>query len=247
MTLHTVDTGAGTPLVWVHAFPTSSAIFAGQTSIPGVRHLVPDLPGFGQSPSAGAEATMDSYARAVLAVLDERGIDQALFAGSSMGGYICLAIARLAKKRMSRLILIDTREGADSPDGRKGRFELIEKVKQQGVSAAADAMLPKLLMKNAPQPLVDKVRKIIETSTPEGIIAALRAMADRPDSAPLLPTLQMPVLVIAGEHDTITPPSDAERMSRALPNAKLVIIKDAAHLSNVEKPKEFNAAVAAFL
>ncbi|HJQ38172.1 MAG TPA: alpha/beta fold hydrolase, partial [Thermoanaerobaculia bacterium] len=81
------------------------------------------------------------------------------------------------------------------------------------------------------------------SSSSEGVIAALRAMANRPDSSALLPTLRVPTLVVVGEEDAITPPADAERMAKAIPNATLVRIPNAAHLSNYEQADVFNAAV----
>ncbi len=117
---------------------------------------------------------MDDYARHVLATAPER----AIFAGLSMGGYVCFAIARLAPERVGGLILIDTRETADTDEGRKGRFESIEKVKQHGVQAVVDAMLPKMVKA---EQYKARVREIMMSSSQEGVIAALRAMANRPD------------------------------------------------------------------
>src|SRR5687768_9642865 len=92
-------------IVWIHGFPLSSAMFEKQRSIDGVRHVMPDLPGFGRTPPPQKAMSMDDYARFVL-----EGVDKATFAGFSMGGYIALAIARIAPERMEGLILIDTRE-----------------------------------------------------------------------------------------------------------------------------------------
>lgn len=236
------DEGGGPPLVWIHGFPLSSRVFQEQRAIAGARHIVPDLPGFGRTPPAPIES-IDDYAREVLALLDQLSIERAIFAGLSMGGYICFAIARMALARMDGLILIDTKETADTPEARRGRYETIEKVKEKGVSVVVDSMLPKMLTPAAPAGLVDAVRTMMSGSSPEGVIAALRAMAERPDSK--LP--DVPTLIAVGARDAITPPSDAERMAKALERATLVTIPAAAHLSNMEKPHEFNEAVERFL
>jgi 3-oxoadipate enol-lactonase len=222
-------------IVWIHGFPLSSAVFERQRELGGVFF---DLPGFGGEP-ASAIATIDDYARFVL----DRAPEQATFAGLSMGGYICFAIARLAPERMNGLILIDTRETADTDEARKGRYDTIAKVEAQGVSVVVDSMLPKMLSPDAPPSDRDRVREIMSSSSKEGVTAALRAMAERPDSSDLLANIAVPALIVVGEEDSITPPSDAERMARAIPNAKLVRIPRAAHLSNFEKAAEFNAAV----
>lgn len=239
--LNVTDVGEGTPVVWVHGFPLAASIFEQQLAIRGVRHVMPDLPGFGQSrPDGGGALTIDDYARMMLDLLDHRGIDRAVFAGLSMGGYVCLAVARMAPERLRGLILIDTRETADTEEARKGRFDSIAKVEQHGVAAVADAMLPKMVTSEALKPAV---RAIMMSASPEFVKAALRAIAKRPDSSSLLPGISVPTTVIVGEEDTITPPSDAERMAAAIPGARLVRIANAAHLSNYEQPEAFHAAL----
>ena len=229
-------------IVWIHGFPLSSAMFEKQRTIEGVRHVMPDLPGFGGTP-ARSSMSMDDYARFVLDSVD----GQATFAGFSMGGYIALAIARRAPERMDGLILIDTRETADTDEARKGRYDTIEKVRAQGITPVVDSMLPKMLSASAPQQMRDRVREIMNTSSPEGVMAALKAMAERPDSTKDLPNITVPTLIVVGAEDPITPPADAERMAAAIPNATLVKIAGAAHLANFEKAEELNAAVADFL
>ena len=218
-------------ILWIHGFPLTSRIFEKQRAIDGVEHVMPDLPPL---------ESMDDYARFAVAQLDARGIEKATFAGLSMGGYICFAALRLFPERISGLILIDTRESADTEEARKGRYDSIAKVEQQGVQAVVDAMLPKMVVSDALKP---EVREIMMSASPEFVKAALRAMASRPDSSSLLPSIEVPTLIIVGEHDTITPPSDAERMARAIPNARLVRIADAAHLSNYDQPEAVNAAI----
>lgn len=245
--LNVTDLGEGTPILWIHGFPLASSIYEHQLAIRRVRHVMPDLPGFGQSRPQGAEMSIDDYARMCIELLDHRGIDRAILAGLSMGGYICFAMARLAPERMRGLILIDTRETADTEEARKGRYESIEKVKKEGVAPIVESMLPKMLTSAAPADMVARVREIMSSSSPEGVIAALRAMATRPDSTPLLSKIQVPTLIIVGEEDTITPPSDSERMTAAISGSRLARIEGAAHLSNYEKAAEVNRAVATFV
>ena len=222
------------PILWLHGFPHTNAIFAKQLAITGVDHVMPELP---------ALESMDDYARFAVEQLDLRGIEKATFAGLSMGGYICFAALRLFPERVSGLILIDTRETADTDEGRKGRYEMIEKAEREGVAPIAEAMLPKMLTASAPPETKQFVRDVMTSTSREFVIAALKAMAARPDSSSLLPKIAVPTLVIVGEEDPITPPKDAERMANAIPNAKLVKIARAAHLPNVERADVFNSAV----
>jgi len=111
-------------ILWLHGFPLTNAIFAKQLAITGIEHVMPELPPL---------ESLDDYARFAVEQLDLRGIEKATFAGLSMGGYICFAALRLFPERVSGLILIDTRETADTDEGRKGRFEMIEKAEKEGV------------------------------------------------------------------------------------------------------------------
>ena len=231
-------------IVWIHGFPLSSQIFERQRAIAGVEHVMPDLPGFGNAPPPEGEPSMEGYARHVLAALDARGIDKAVFAGVSMGGYICFALLRIAPERVAGLILLDTRETADTEEARKGRFDSIAKVEKEGITPIVESMLPKMVASDAYR---EEVRAIMASSSPAGVMAALRAMADRPDSSGLLPGITVPTLIVVGEKDAITPSADAERMAQAIPNATLVRVSDAAHLANLEKADDVNRAVRAWL
>src|SRR5688572_18399576 len=102
-----------TPILWLHGFPLDARVFENQISLGG---LMPDLPGFGTALPPDRELAMDDYARFALDALDARGIERAIFAGLSMGGYICFAAARLAPERVGGLILIDTRATADTDE-----------------------------------------------------------------------------------------------------------------------------------
>lgn len=245
--LNVTDLGEGTPILWIHGFPLASTMYEPQLAIRGVRHVMPDLPGFGQSRPQGDDVSIDGYARLCIEILDQRGIDKAVIAGFSMGGYIAFGVARLAPHRMRGLILIDTRETADTDEARKGRYDSIEKVKKEGIDPVVEAMLPKMLTPAAPPEMRDRVREIMSSSSREGVIAALRAMATRPDSTPELAKIAVPTLILVGEQDKITPPTDAERMTAAIPGARLVRVDGAAHLANYEKAAEVNRAVGAFV
>ena len=238
------DDGSGFPIVWIHGFPLSAAVFAPQTRIQGYRHIRPDLRGFGATPPPEGEMTMVAYARDVIEVLDRTGIEHAVFAGVSMGGYIAMQILRDAPDRVAALLLLDTRETPDSEEGRAGRLKSAEDVAKNGTMNVIESMVPKMVVR---EPLRDVVRHIMQSATPAGVIAALRAMANRPDSTDTLRKTEVPALVIVGEHDTLTPVADAERMVSLMNRAELAPIANAAHLANFEAPAQVNDLVPAFL
>jgi 3-oxoadipate enol-lactonase len=234
-------------ILWIHGFPLSPAIWDDQKEIAGFEHVAPALPGMGGAPLPHDDLSIDDYARHVLGELDARGIERAVFAGVSMGGYIAFAALRIAPERIERLILIDTRETPDTTEARNGRFAMMGKVRTEGIAPVVESMLPKMLTPEAPEPMRQRVRTIMESASPAGVVTALRALANRPDASSQLRGIRVPTLVVAGEHDTITPPADAERMAAAIPGARLAILPKAAHLANVEQPEAFNDAVSRFL
>jgi 3-oxoadipate enol-lactonase len=238
-------------IVLVHAFPVGMRMWEPVTVPDGWRAVAPALPGFDgvDAPPAGS-TSLDDYARAVLAFMDELHIDHAVIGGVSMGGYVSFALWRLARPRWRGLVLADTRAGADSEQARAGRQKLLDVLKAQGSHGVAEEMLPKLLGETTrtrqPQ-LVDRVRRLIERQTGEGIAAAIVRLRDRPDSTPLLAEIRVPTLVLVGEEDGVTPPSESEQMHAQLEDAQLARIPEAGHLSCMENPAAFDAALARFL
>ena len=121
---------------------------------------------------------------------------------------------------------------------------------EEGAAGVAEQMLPKLLgaSTRASQPhVVSAVREMILTTSPAGIVRALRGMAARPAAFDLLEEIQCPTLVVVGAEDTLTPPTDSEALAKAIPGARLEVIPAAGHLSNLENPAAFNRALDAFL
>jgi pimeloyl-ACP methyl ester carboxylesterase len=246
--------GQGQPLVLLHAFPLDQRMW--QPQLAGLqdvcRLIVPDLPGFGGSPvSAAREPTVEGMAEVVAGLLDALAVRESIVLGGlSMGGYVALAFARLYPGRLRGLVLADTRTEPDDEAGKANRDRLIAGVAERGTGVVLEAMLPRLLgpATQAGQPeVVARVRQISSEQSAEGITAALRGLRDRPDTGAVLEGLPIPVLVIVGRDDGITPPAGAERMAQRARQGRLVILDGAGHLSNLEDPAGFNNAVRSFL
>jgi pimeloyl-ACP methyl ester carboxylesterase len=166
-----------------------------------------------------------------------------------MGGYILFAFYRRYAARVKGLILADTKAQADTEEGKTGRSQLAQIAYKKGPSAIADVMIPKLLSPATIQTnpdLVQQVRGMIEGNQISGIAGDLMAMAERPDSVPLLSQITCPTQIIVGELDQATPLSDAKLMADQIPRARLAIIPNAAHLTNLEQPEAFNQIVGSF-
>ena len=245
-----IEEGSGPAVVWIHGFPLCGELFREQLTIGGVRHIVPDLRGFGETRASRAQKSLDHHARDLFELLDELGIREAVFAGVSMGGYIAMAIARMNRERLRGLILIDTRETPDNDTAKAHRGELAQRVPREGAAIVIEEMLPKMLAPSAyhdREHLVSATRRIMERSSAEGVVAALQALADRPDSTATLQELAVPLLILVGSDDVITPPSDARRMAALVSGAEVVESADAGHLAVMEQPAAVNEAVENFL
>lgn len=240
-----LEAGHGWPVVLLHAFPVSSEMWRPQLDAApdNCRFIAPELH------SASGEG-IDGYARRVGALLDVLAIDTAAIGGLSMGGYVTFALYRLLPLRFSHMILADTRPQADTPDVRAGRESLRAVLADGGPSAVADVMLPRLLSERArrEQPdVVSAVRAMIASQPASALDTAISAMLDRPDSTPGLRGIQVPVLLVAGELDTVTPPEVAREMEQVIPRAHAAVIPGAGHLSSLERPGLFSRALNDFL
>ena len=243
-------------LVLIHAFPMNADMWEAQLDgVPdGWRYVAPDLRGFGRSdpgqPNGAGSVSMDDYARDILALLDHLHVDRAVVAGLSMGGYAAFALLRLAPQRVRGLVLANTRAEADGEDARNAREAMVDLLDRDGVSAVAEQMLPRLMGETTRVEragVQDRVRAIANANSAGGVRDAIRRMMARPDSSPLLRDITCPTLVIASDEDTVTPLPGARKMTQAIPGATLTVIPRAGHLSNMEQPGDFNAAVRRFL
>lgn len=256
-----------TPLLLIHGFPFSSAMWDGQLFVfPDRRTIVPNLRGFGGAdPYPGPpplrreradelhpqpSPSLDVYANDLIALLDQQGISRFIVGGLSMGGYIAFALLRRWPERIAGLILADTQPGADSQQARAKRAEGVEMVRTQGKAAFVESQLPRYFAPATHQhhpEIIAEVREMMLEASEEGIIFALLAMAARPDSSPMLRGISVPTLVLVGEQDVITPPAVAQAMAAQIPDAIIGVIPEAGHLSNMEQPELFNRYVATFL
>ena len=246
------DEGQGAPIVFLHAFPLNRTTWEPQVAGLADRYRVItiDLRGHGESDAPMWRYTLDQFAEDVKGLLDHLAISNATFVGLSMGGYILFALYRKYPTLIRALVLADTRATADVPEAKAARFSMAQVAYRRGASALADLMIPKLLGPASlthRKDLQEQLRTVITGNQVSGMIGSLMAMEERPDSTPLLATLTMPTLIIVGEHDAASPPDEVEEMSRHVPGAAFVVIPGAGHLSNVENPEAFNAAIRTFL
>jgi len=251
LTLAVDSRGDGPALLLVHGFPLDHSLWAHQVAaLARWRRIAPDLRGAGASDAPDGGYSMATYADDLARLLDRLQIARAVVAGLSMGGYIAFEMLRRHRARVAGLILVDTRAEADGADARKGRDEMMNVARTEGAAAVAERMVPRLLGRSSQQTqpqVVEQVRGMIARTPVPGIVGALAAMRDRPDSTPLLPTIDVPTLVVVGAEDEMTPPSAARAMASAIPAAALTTIAGAGHLSPLEAPTAVTRVLAEFL
>jgi 3-oxoadipate enol-lactonase len=248
------DQGAGPPLVLLHGYPFDRTTWSDQVAgLSGEYRLItPDLPGFGQTPAISGTLTIDDMAEEVVELIRSLNLATPVIVGGlSMGGYVALAIAENNPGLLRALLLLNTRAGIDSPSTARGRKELATLVLEaNSPELAVRASLPKLFApatyREKPH-LVERMGKVMRGASPEGVAAAARGMAVRPDRTDFLASIKVPTLVLAGEEDQLIPLDESREMARAIPGSVLVVVPGAGHLAPLEQPELTNAALREFL
>jgi 3-oxoadipate enol-lactonase len=243
----------GTPLVFLHAFPLSSAMWAAQIDEFSSQYRVyaPDLRGIGKTSSFDAKPSVQTMASDLSSWLEEQGIyEPVILCGLSMGGYVALEFARTYPEKMRALVLADTRADADSAEARKTRNEMIAFATENTGSAVAQKMLPKLLGKTTQSSfprLAGKVKDLALPNSGKNLARLVAAMRDRRDSTSALAEIVCPTLVIGGQEDVVSPPEVMAGIANNMRDVRHVVLEGAGHLANLERPEAFNGELERFL
>jgi len=229
--------GKGTPLVLLHGYPLDHHLWDDVAPLleDTFELILPDLRGFGESTTVDSPFTMDDYASDIAGLLDQLGIQKTAIVGHSMGGYVALAFARLYPERVSGLGLVSSQVLADPPDRKEGRYKSAADVSDKGIGGVVETMTPKF---TSDEPLQAFARETMERQQPAAFIGALKAMAERMDSTPLLSSFKFPVVIIHGEADALIPIDRAREVKKAIPHAHLVELNGAGHMPMMEAKEE---------
>lgn len=229
--------GKGVPLVLLHGYPLDHHLWDDVAPLleDTFDLILPDLRGFGESTTVDSTYTMDDYASDIAGLLDHLGIQKAAIAGHSMGGYVALAFAGLYPERVSGLGLVSSQVLADPPDRKEGRYKSAADVSEKGIGGVVETMAPKFSADERFQALA---RETMQRQQPAAFIGALKAMAERMDSTPLLSSFKFPVVIIHGEADALIPIDRAREVKKAVPQAHLVELKEAGHMPMIEAKEE---------
>jgi 3-oxoadipate enol-lactonase len=243
---------SGLPVVFIHGFPFSQEMWRSQVAelSSDYRMITYDVRGHGNSEVGDGQYAIEFFVDDLIGLLDHVQIEQAVVVGLSMGGYIALRAIERNPERFKGLALCDTRSEADTNEGKIKRAASIQSVKNDGVKKYAEGFVKAVF---APQTFernpeaIKFIRNIIENNSPISIAGTLLALASRTDTTESLSKINVPTLILVGEHDALTPVSAAKSMSEKIRQSELHIISDTAHLSNLENPEEFNKHLSGFL
>lgn len=215
-----------------------------------LRIITYDLRGHGKSDVGDGQYTIELFVDDFIALLDYLKLTKAILCGFSMGGYIALRAIERNPDRFSALVLCDTMSAADSTEAKVRRANTIKQIKREGVERFAEGFLKAVFAPqtfDAKPDIIDEIKRTILSNSPLGICGALLAMAGRTDTTEGLSKINVPTLILVGEHDAVTPPSAAKSMHERIPNSKLYLIDNAGHMSNLENPNVFDEHLTKFL
>ena len=229
--------GTGAPLVLLHGYPLDHHLWNEVAPLleDTFELILPDLRGFGGSSSVDTFYAMEDFALDIAALLDHLEIQKAGIVGHSMGGYVALAFARVYPERVSGLGLVSSQVLADPPDRKEARYKSAAEVADKGIASVVETMTPKF---TADPRLQQFARQSMEQQQPAAYIGALKAMAERVDSTPLLSSLEIPVVIVHGDADALIPIDRAREVKAAVPGAHLVEVAGAGHMPMMEAKEE---------
>lgn len=247
------EAGSGIPILFIHGYPLNRRMWQPQIdTLSQVAHVIaPDLRGHGDSTPTEGVYSMDLLAEDCAKLLDTLNITQKIvLCGLSMGGYVSFAFARKFPNRLAALVLTATRAAPDTEEGKLNRQRSIALAKEQGIAPIIESMIARVLspitMQNNPD-LVETVRQIMRMTSLQAVLGDLQGMAERIDSRPFLKQISVPTLIIHGKDDPLIPLEEAQAMQAAIPNCRLLILENAAHLPNLEASERFNHAIREFI
>jgi 3-oxoadipate enol-lactonase len=242
----------GVPIVLIHGFPFSKAMWKPQVDALKKSYYVItyDIRGHGQSDAGDGQYSVEYFVDDLFGLLDHLKISSAVLVGLSMGGYIALRAHERSPERVRALVLCDTRSEADGNEGKVKRAQQAKIVKTGGMKKFSEPFLKGVFCERTFETkpdAVEMIRNVIETTSPAAVAGTLIALAGRTDSTPSLFTIKIPTLILVGQHDSITPPSASYAMKEKIPHGELHVISQSGHLSSLENPEMFNTHLVKFL
>lgn len=257
------DHGAGTPVVFLHPTPIDGDYWRPLVeNLGGIRAIVPDFRGHGASelgadlPIGGFAAVPDApvlgvqqLAADILRLLDEIRVPKAVLAGCSIGGYVLLELWRQAPERIDGLAFVCSKPQPDTEAGRVKRVQTIAQARAGECGNLFDGMAQNLIGASARERRPEIVAEMRDrmTLSSEALVAVQAGLATRPDSLATVPTIDVPVLAVAGGEDPGVTPADMEAFKMAPSGCEFHLLPDAGHFAAYEQPEKIAALMAEWM
>jgi pimeloyl-ACP methyl ester carboxylesterase len=237
LTINYRELGSGSPILLLHGFCETNEIwgdFATKLST-HYRLIIPDLPGFGKS-ALPEKVSMDGIAALMWEWLEKKlSLSSVVIIGHSLGGYVTLAMVAQKANQVEKFGLFHSTANADTEERKVNRDKVIHSVKTNGVEPYIKTYVPGLFFRKDSED-VAFAYDICRQVKPETLIAYAEAMRDRPKRHDILKEFPRPVLIIAGEHDELMPPSSLEELSKIAKKPTFKVITSAGHMGMLENP-----------
>ena len=243
----------GSPcIIFIHGFPFNKSMWDLQVDAlkDNYRVITYDIRGHGNSEAGNEDFSIDLFVSDLIGLMDALKVDRATVCGLSMGGYIALNAAGKYTKRFDALVLADTQCIADTPETKEKRMMAIESIRKNGVEKYAEESVKNLFASESFTTRIKSVanvREMIEKTPEQSLSSTLLALSVRNETCNILPEIKMPVLIMVGKEDKLTPPAAARFMHKKIKGSLLKILDHAGHLSNMENPEEFNLQLKEFI
>jgi pimeloyl-ACP methyl ester carboxylesterase len=242
----------GKTILFVHGFPLTSNMWKNQIEYfkKDYRCISYDIRGLGNSSAGDGQYTMESFVDDLMEITSELQLDKPILCGLSMGGYIALRTIEKFPDTFGGLILMDTRSEADNNEGKLKRSAGIKRINNEGPIPFISDFVPNCFYKGSIERLGEKYISFLEEAKKNsaiGVKGSLLAMLGRTDTTESLSKIKIPVLVICGEFDALTPPPVMMQMADKIPNSTFEVIPDCGHLSPFESGDKVNEIMEKFL
>lgn len=239
-------------IIFIHGFPLSKMMWEKQIELlKNNYHVIAyDIRGHGNTDTGNDNFSIDLFVNDLLSLMDALKIDKTILCGLSMGGYIALKAIEKFPERFNGLVLCDTTCSADTPEGKEKRIKTIETIKENGIEKYAEESLKKLFAPESFSKHLDEIaliREMILNTTTQSLYKTLHALAERTETCTSLHKIEVPVLIIVGNLDELTPPEVALMMHEKIEGSIFHILENAGHLSNLENSEQFNNKISEFL
>lgn len=231
------ETGTGPDLLLLHGFCETREVWADwKKRLDGFRVITPDLPGFGHTPPLPPPVTIEAVASALVEFINAHRL-KPLLVGHSLGGYVALAVAEKIPRVARGIVLFHATPHPDSAERKAQRNKTMEFVRENGVTAFAQALIPNLFHQKD-LPAAAAVRHMAEQTPLQTVLDYTLAMRDRPDRTPFFLAYGGKKALIAGEQDALITAASMRQLALRQPDIRLCLLPNVGHMGMFENPTE---------